>query len=130
MSTPQAPAPPGRRAATVNLAGEEQERDSLLVSGDNVVPARVDGLIHNKAPDYPADAARRRVQGMVGLMIRVTESGVPAWVDVVDSSGDASLDRAAREAVSLWRFEPARNKDGPLPFDLLYNIRFTLGGAR
>ena len=116
------PAPP----APVNLSGSDEDRDPLLVTGDNVVPPRPDATIHNRPPSYPADAARRHSQGLVGLLIHVTETGIPAWVDVRVSSGDPSLDDAAREAAALWRFQPARNGNTPVPFDLAYNIHFSL----
>ncbi len=124
---PVAPGPPAR--AAVNLAGADQDQEPLSVTGRDVVPPRPDG-VRNKPPAYPADAARRRAEGTVGLRIHVTEAGTPAWVDVVASSGDASLDRAAREAVALWRFQPARNNGGPVPFDFEYRIRFTLGAQQ
>ncbi len=122
---PQArPAPPGPAAAAVHLNGDEDDQDPLLVTGQNVVPPRLDARIRNRPPAYPADAARRGAQGTVGLLLHVTEQGVVAWVDIVESSGDSSLDRTAQEAVSLWRFQPARAGGNTVPFDYPQRIHF------
>ena len=91
------------------MGDAEADREALRVAGDNVVPPRPDALFHNKGPAYPIEAARRRHEGEVLLQLRVGTSGVPEAVTVVRSSGDPSLDRAALEAVQLWRFLPARN---------------------
>lgn len=134
-SAPRPPppdAPPEPRAARpapqMNLSGADEDRDPMLVTGDHVVPARPDGRVQNKAPAYPPDAARRGSQGLVGLVIHITEDGTPAWVDVRVSSGDPVLDNAARDAVSAWRFQPARAGGAAVPFDYPYNIIFALNG--
>lgn len=125
--TPPTPPAPAQHMA-VNLGNADEDRDPLLVTGPDVVPPRPDARVHNKPPAYPPDAARRGARGSVGLRVRVTESGVPAWVEVVESSGDASLDRSAQEAVSLWQFQPARNGGAAVPFDYDITIRFTMNG--
>lgn len=129
-AVPDRAAPPGPPSRLqVNLGGMD-DRESLLVTGDDVVPPRPDDTIHNRPPAYPAEAARRHAQGTVGLVVHVTETGQPAWVDVVATSGDAALDSAARDAVALWRFRPATEAGIPVPFDFAYNIRFTLDSDR
>ena len=120
--------PPPRPAVQVNLSGGDEEREAMLVTGDHVVPARPDGRVQNHAPAYPVEAARRGSQGLVGLTIHVTAAGSPAWVDVRVSSGDTVLDNAARDAVSAWRFQPARAGGEAVPFDFRYNIVFALNG--
>ncbi len=110
----------------MNLGDADDDQDPLRVTGDNVVPPRPDAVFHNKPPSYPADAARRHHEGIVVVRARVGTAGVPEAVDVVSSSGDASLDRAAREAVQLWRFQPARNKGAAVPFDYEASISFKL----
>jgi len=128
-SPPAPPAPPSAPPATtpaVNLGNADEDQGPLSVTGSIVVPPRPDAVFHNKPPGYPAEAARRRHEGTVLVRARVTEAGVPGQVDVVTSSGDASLDRAARDAVQLWRFEPARSNGMPVPFDYDVNIRFSL----
>ncbi len=127
LPPPSPPAPKGQTApAAVNLGGE-QDQEGLVISGDNVVPPRPDARVRNKPPGYPAEAVRRRAEGTVRLLVHVNAAGVPAWIDVRDSSGDASLDSAAKEAVALWQFVPARNGEVAVPFDYELNIAFKLG---
>ncbi|MBV8914930.1 MAG: energy transducer TonB, partial [Acetobacteraceae bacterium] len=54
-------------------------------------------------------------------------AGMPEQVLVASSSGYEILDRAARNAVLLWRFRPALSGGAPVPFDYVMNIRFSLG---
>lgn len=119
---PGPPSPP----ASVNLGNGDEDQDPLSVRGDNVVPAKPDALVHNKPPIYPIDAVRRHAEGTVGVRIHVMESGTPAYVDVLHSSGDASLDQSVREAVMLWRFQPASDHGMPVPFDYVMNFDFNL----
>lgn len=64
--------------------------------------------LHNPAPDYPPTALQHRWEGTVLLNVRVLASGSAQEVSVVESSGHASLDEAAVQAVTGWRFVPAR----------------------
>jgi protein TonB len=60
------------------------------------------------APSYPRDALRDGVQGTVLLKVLVDVDGRPLDVQIERSSGNRSLDRAAREQVlQRWRFRPA-----------------------
>ena len=60
------------------------------------------------APAYPRDALRDGVEGTVLLKVLVDVDGRPLDVQVERSSGNRSLDRAARDQVlQRWRFRPA-----------------------
>lgn len=60
------------------------------------------------APTYPRDALRDGVEGTVLLKVLVDIDGRPLDVQIEHSSGNRSLDRAAREQVlQRWRFRPA-----------------------
>ena len=65
--------------------------------------------LHNPKPVYPAASRRFREEGRVVLRVRVSAQGAPLSVEVRQSSGFSRLDDAARDAVSLWRFVPARH---------------------
>lgn len=60
------------------------------------------------APAYPRDALRDAIEGTVLLKVLVDVDGRPLDVQIERSSGNRSLDRAAREQVlQRWRFRPA-----------------------
>jgi len=123
------PAPPevAASAAAVNLGDADESRDSMDVTGRNVVPPGPDSAFRNQPPTYPNDAARLGAQGTVSLLVHVSAQGLPQTVTVAGSSGTASLDRAARNAVRRWHFTPARIQGTPVPFDYSLDIRFILG---
>lgn len=58
-------------------------------------------------PMYPADALAKRLQGTVTLQFKVEADGSVQDSKVMKSSGDASLDEAARVAIAKCTFTPA-----------------------
>lgn len=58
------------------------------------------------APRYPNTARRRNQQGVVRVEVRLDERGQQLKLTLVRSSGVESLDQAALEAVTTWRFRP------------------------
>jgi protein TonB len=58
---------------------------------------------------YPVDAMRRHEQGTVTLRVLVGADGKVLTVEIETSSGSPRLDRAARDAVKLWSFNPAKH---------------------
>ncbi|MEW6371864.1 MAG: TonB family protein [Pseudomonadota bacterium] len=58
-------------------------------------------------PQYTPEALAKRAQGTVSLRFRVEADGTVSQANVVTSSGDASLDEAARVAIAKCRFTPA-----------------------
>jgi protein TonB len=66
------------------------------------------------------------VEGVVQVRVAIRLDGTVAEAAVVRSAGHPDLDRAAVDAVSRWRFEPARGEadpalrlaDIPVRFDL------------
>ena len=77
------------------------------MSGPDIVPASPDTRHPNAPPGYPREAAARREEGDVGLIVDVAADGHAAAVQIASSSGYAVLDDAARRAVSRWHFRPA-----------------------
>jgi TonB family protein len=57
-------------------------------------------------PTYPEDANQRHIGGRVAVMALVDTTGHVVRVDVMNSSGEGQLDRAATEAVWSCRFLP------------------------
>lgn len=79
-------------------------------------------------PAYPRAARQRGWQGLVLVLVRVTEDGVPQEVSVKESSGHSVLDDAALEAVRRWRFTPARQAGHPVAAAVEVPVRFSLEG--
>jgi protein TonB len=108
-SLPQAP--------VFNLEGTDSESNAIVM-GKQVIPASPDNRFRNRPPVYPFDAAARGEHGEVVVVIHVSEYGVSAGADVAVTSGVASLDRAALDAVRKWHFRPAMKDGRSVPFDM------------
>ena len=79
--------------------------------------------IYNPAPSYPREALAARQTGRVSVRVEVGPDGTVLAAAVHRSSGIASLDRAALEAVRRWRFppdpsEPVRRLAVPIQFTI------------
>lgn len=55
-------------------------------------------------PIYPKLAIKRGLEGNVRIRIKVSSEGLPDGVEILKSSGYESLDKAAVESVTSWRF--------------------------
>ena len=74
-----------------------------------ITAARFDAdYLQNPAPAYPALSRRLREEGKVMLRVFVETSGRPSQIEIKSSSGSPRLDQSAQEAVSRWKFIPAR----------------------
>lgn len=102
----QAPAP-----APVATPGDPSSplpgTSPAVASADASLPR----LVHAPPPEYPREALRARASGEVLIRIDVGPDGAPASLELLRSSRNRSLDRAALQAVRGWRFEPAM-RDG------------------
>ncbi|NPT56122.1 TonB family protein [Paraburkholderia sp. 5N] len=83
--------------------------------------------LRNPPPTYPGVAQQRDWQGTVLLKVHVLASGRPDHVGLASSSGHESLDDAALEAVTNWRFAPARRGDQAIDGWVQVPIEFKLG---
>jgi protein TonB len=84
------------------------------------------GSAANPIPDYPDIARDRGWEGLVVLSVAVASDGRAESVSVARSTGHDVLDRAARDAVRRWRFEPARRAGMPVAATVEVPIRFRL----
>src|SRR5690606_2777611 len=90
-------------------------------------PTTLPHPIQQPAPRYPRDAYRRGEQGTVLLRVHVDARGEPGDIDLIDSSGSRSLDRAAIDAVRRWRFAPAMQGETPVEGAVQVPIEVALG---
>lgn len=84
--------------------------------------------LDNPAPVYPALSRRMGEEGRVTLRVYVEAGGRPNQVQIKTSSGSARLDQAAQEAVSRWKFIPARRGTEAVDAWVLIPIVFNLRG--
>jgi protein TonB len=106
---------------SVNLGDSDADRDTLTVTGDNVVSSGPDAAYRNMPPSFPHEAVRRHQQGSVQVMVHITPGGVVGDVEMITSSGSEALDGAARDAVLRWHFKPAL-RDG-VPVASIYKLQ-------
>ena len=76
-------------------------------------------------PDYPLELACAGVGGEVVLVLSLDAKGVPAEVQIENSSRRPALDAAAVTAVRGWRFKPATNRGVPAPTKIRVPVKFT-----
>ncbi|MET1081366.1 MAG: energy transducer TonB [Pseudomonas sp.] len=81
-------------------------------------------------PRYPAQARRRNQRGTVVLEVRLDEQGRQRALQVLRSSGVASLDQAALQAVAAWRFRPETDAGRSVPSRVHIPIEFALTASR
>lgn len=79
-----------------------------------------------KAPRYPRKALSKGQQGTVLLMLVVNEQGHVIDVDVMQSSGVTSLDKAAAKAVKKWRLQPVKSHGVAVVSRVKVPVRFNL----
>lgn len=78
-------------------------------------------------PVYPAQAAANKVEGTTTLGFLVDTDGKVIQSRLYKSSGDASLDEAARSALSTCTFRPALLKGKPVPAWTSVQYMWTMG---
>ncbi len=92
-----------------------------------VTAARFDAdYLHNPKPVYPHASRRLGEQGKVLLRVFVSAAGQAEKVEIKLSSGFARLDQAAEDAVSQWRFVPAKRGDQSIAAWVQVPITFQL----
>ena len=111
---PQPPAPPPQPVVAPSVPAPVA-----------VVAARFDAdYLHNPKPVYPALSRRMNEEGKVLLKVRVSAQGTALDVAISKSSGFPRLDAAAVDAVTRWRFVPARRGDEAIDSSVVVPITF------
>lgn len=82
--------------------------------------------LKNPAPQYPSLSRRLREQGKVLLELLILANGSVGEVRVKTSSGYKRLDKAALDAVKVWRYVPAKRGGLAIPYRYLQPIEFSL----
>lgn len=82
--------------------------------------------LNNPAPQYPKAAQRRKLSGTVMLDVIVAKDGSASNVSVVSSSGFDILDNSAKQAVSKWKFIPAKRDGVTVVAEVMVPIEFKM----
>lgn len=96
-------------------------------AGQEVKNARPDYL-RNPKPRYPKRARRRGYQGTVILEVLVDRTGRVDDLRVLTSSGHQILDKAARQSVKTWLFQPGMVGDKRVEMWVRVPVQFELKG--
>lgn len=124
FTVPTPPAPPPVAAPPMPSFVAAPPAPALTVT-----QARFDAdYLKNPKPVYPPSSRRLGEEGKVVLRVHVDVEGRPGEIELKHSSGFPRLDTAAREAVTQWRFVPARRGDEAVAAWVLVPIVFSLEG--
>lgn len=83
-------------------------------------------LINCADPNYPADAQKQRIEGKVVAKATINLDGIPEGITVVDSPSP-SLTKAAVDAFSQFRYQPAFCKDSGRSVRVYVTVTWTFG---
>lgn len=121
----EVPAPPLTKAESI-AALPAAETPIGAASPAPSAPRAGGAAMGNRPPAYPRQARRRGWEGKVVLRVAVSVAGTVETVSVRESSGHRLLDDAAREAVSSWRFDPAKLAGVPIAGTVDVPVTFRL----
>jgi protein TonB len=108
---------------TINLngvTGNSGDVDAIFSLSDLDQKPRV---VYQPAPIYPAELARKKLEGTVYILFLVDKSGKTRDLKVQKSSHPA-FNKPALKAVKQWKFEPGKRKGKPVQFRMRVPITF------
>jgi periplasmic protein TonB len=118
--SPAASAPPPSASSPAPQAAAKEAEPA-------VTPPRSDASqLNNPTPAYPPLSRRLHEQGRVLLDVYILADGSVGEIRIRRSSGHPRLDEVARDAVSRWRYVPARRGNEAIPFWYIQPIDFRL----
>jgi protein TonB len=78
-------------------------------------------------PEYPELARRARVEGRVILQVVIRKDGTVGEMEVIQApAADLGFGDAAKNAVSQWRYRPARQNNRPVDVFMTVVVNFSL----
>lgn len=81
--------------------------------------------LRTSAPSYPSQLKRDGVTGMVAVSIMVDEQGNVQEAKV-EKSSNPGFDQAALEAVTKWKFKPAKKAGAPVSVKVVIPVKFAI----
>jgi protein TonB len=123
--------------AALSVPVEETVLVASLVTGDVQVvneassfsTSLVEAIPHyrsNPLPEYPRLARKKHWEGVVWLLVDVSDDGFVEDLDVEKTCGHKVLDRAAERTVKRWQFSPATRGGLPVSSQVRIPVRFRL----
>ena len=82
--------------------------------------------IRTDPPEYPADAARKRLEGWVDVEFTVKADGSVRDTLIRNAQPAGVFDQAATRAVEKWRFKPVLRENKPVEQRAHIRVRFSL----
>ena len=101
----------------------DTEQEVAVETYDPPVP------LEKENPRYPREAVKQGIEGWVTLHYMVSPSGTPYEIEIVDSSGNKSLEQAAKRAAKKYQYEPAQMNGSPIDAGAATRIIFALSGG-
>ena len=116
-----------RHGQTLSVQSTPDALRTDQAAADVTLPPKV-GRFHtqNPVPEYPMQARRRHMEGLVIIAARINVEGKVAEANVSTSSGHELLDEKALAAVQRWQFEPAQRGTNAVERWLNVPIHFSL----
>jgi protein TonB len=106
---------------------EDQFKEEPLIAGvdDVTYPERV--AESYVKPEYPENARKEKIEGLVILQIIVKKDGAVGGTTVLRSPDpDLGFEEAAIKAVEQWKYKPAMKNDQPVDVYLTVQVSFEL----
>ncbi len=109
-------------AVALALLACSSQPNNTPVAGDEVAP-RAESLVQ---PTYPEEARKAGIEGTSIVEVTIGADGVMRRCSLVVSSGNASLDEAALQAVHVSTFAPGTKDGKPVEMKVKVPFRFKL----
>jgi len=123
---PPTQAAPAERLAALAPASGKTANTTEIAQLVMTKPLFDAAYLNNPAPEYPAPAKRRNMEGTVMLDVAVSTAGTAHQVRIAESSGFSLLDESAKHAVSRWKFVPAKRGGEIVEARVMVPIEFRL----
>ena len=86
-------------------------------------------LLKKVEPIYPEEARKAGVEGIVLFRVRVNDKGDVERIFVLKSES-SMLNKAAKDAIKQWKYEPFFHKGKPTSIVFTVTVRFKLNGEK
>ena len=116
-------------AGAADIATFKSDLDAAIrapAAAPSVVGASTLTRVRSPQPDYPIDAARKKIEGWVDLEFTVNVDGSVRDTVIRNAQPAGVFDHAASAALAQWRFAPVLRDNKPVEQRAKIRVRFTL----